>query len=95
MRFTQNRITQCRGNFPRTKPNYLLLLVPWALGLGDITDKYSDSSDLPILENILNCHVKVIKSKDILNFSELDINAHCVYKRDSLLVFLEFLSNGN
>ena len=77
----------------------LITLYSWCpgplVGLGDITDKYSDSSNLPILENIQNCHVKVIKSKDILNMSELDVIAHLVYIQDSPLVFLEFLSNGN
>ena len=56
IRFTQHWITQCRENFPNTKSNYLIFLVPWAL----VTDHrqliklHSGSLDLLVLEKSLN-----------------------------------------
>ena len=45
IRFTQHWITQCRANFPNTKSNYLIFLVPWALVADhrQLTQLYSDS----------------------------------------------------
>ena len=45
IRFTQHWITQCRENFPNTKSNYLIFLVPWALVADhrQLTQLYSDS----------------------------------------------------